>query len=178
MALFADYEPARRGGAPPADLATREAQAEDVPELGALRAARDGIPEAEAAAVFGDLLARARATQAVVLVAEVAGALAGYGAAERLARPGLPEGWYLAGVVVAPALRRRGIGARLTADRLSWIAARAGEAYYFVNERNRASIDLHARFGFRELVRDLRVPGLTFTGGVGLLFRADLSSAR
>jgi ribosomal protein S18 acetylase RimI-like enzyme len=95
--------------------------------------------------------------------------------AERLVRIGLPEGWYLGGVVVDPLQRRRGIGARLTRERLAWIAARAGQAYYFVNERNRASIDLHARLGFRELARDIRVTGLTFTGGVGLLFGLDLA---
>jgi GNAT superfamily N-acetyltransferase len=124
--------------------------------------------------VFARLLAQAEGANALVLVAVIEGALAAYGVTERLSRARLPEGWYLGGVVVAPARRRRGIGARLTKERLDWIADRAREAYYFVNGRNRASIDLHARFGFREIVRDLRVPGITFSDGIGLLFRADL----
>ena len=84
---------------------------------------------------------------------------------------------YLGGVVVTPTHRRQGIAARLTRARLDWIAARAERAYYFTNERNRASVDLHARFGFQELVRGLQVPGLTFVGGVGLLFGVDLPAA-
>jgi len=67
------------------------------------------------------------------------------------------------------------VGERLTRDRLDWIAARSREAYYFANERNRATIDLHAPFGFVEVARDIRSPGLTFSGGVGLLLRSDLS---
>jgi ribosomal protein S18 acetylase RimI-like enzyme len=174
VALFADYEPERRGTPLPVGLATRPATASDVPALAALRAARDGIPEASAAANFERLLARAESGDAVVRGAWVAEALAGYGTVERLAWEGLPAGWYLGGVVVAPALRRRGIGARLTQERMEWVAERGREAFYFVNARNRASIDLHAPFGFREVARDIRVPGLTFTGGIGLLFRAEL----
>jgi GNAT superfamily N-acetyltransferase len=92
-----------------------------------------------------------------VLVATVAGVPVGYGVAHRMALPGLPDGWYLGGVVVTPTHRRQGIAARLTRARLDWIAARAERAYYFTNERNRASVDLHARFGFRS--RGGQVPG-------------------
>jgi hypothetical protein len=66
------------------------------------------------------------------------------------------------------------MGTRLTKERLEWIAARAAHAFYFVNERNRASIDLHAKHGFHEVARDVHVDGVAFTGGVGLLFRVDL----
>ncbi len=44
----------------------------------------------------------------------------------------------------------------------------------FANARNRASIALHAAFGFEEVTRDFEVPGVTFEGGVGVLFRAVL----
>ncbi len=91
--------------------------------------------------------------------------------------PLAPEGWYLGGVIVRPAWRRRGIGAALTAERLAWIAQRAGEAYYFVNARNRASIALHEPFGFVEVTRDFAFPGVTFEGGEGILFRAPLIGA-
>ncbi len=174
MAIFADYDPLHHGTPTPAGLTTRPATRDDLPALAAIRAARDGIPEDEAAAVFARQLASAEAGLALVLVATMVGVPVGYGVAQRMARPGLPDGWYLSGVVVAPPHRRQGIAARLTRARLEWVAARDRRAYYFTNERNRASVDLHARFGFRELVRGLDVPGLTFAGGVGLLFGVDL----
>ena len=63
----------------------------------------------------------------------------------------------------------------LTRRRLGWIAGRgATEAYYFANAQNLASIDLHAKLGFVELTRDFHVPGATFAGGVGILFRVQL----
>ena len=46
--------------------------------------------------------------------------------------------------------------------------------YYFANSSNLASIDLHAGFGFQEVARDIDVPGLACTGGVGILFRTEL----
>jgi ribosomal protein S18 acetylase RimI-like enzyme len=69
--------------------------------------------------------------------------------------------------VVATALRRRGIADALTRARLERLAR---PVFYFANERNRASIDLHAPFGFDELTRDFWHPDATFTGGVGILF--------
>ena len=89
-----------------------------------------------------------------------------------------PAGYYLGGVSVRPDFRRRGIGHELTRRRLLWIAERAAEAFYFVNAQNRASIDLHARFGFVELTRNFHIPGASFVGGVGILFRVDLTSYR
>ena len=62
---------------------------------------------------------------------------------------GAPTGHYLGGVVVAPGLRRRGVGSALTRARLEWIWSRASIAYYFTNERNTASIRIHETLGFR-----------------------------
>ena len=177
MPLFADYEPLKHGTSAPPGLSIRPATRDDLPALATIRAARDGIPEEEAAAVFARQFASADAGLAQVLVATLEGVPVAYGVAHRMALPGLPDGWYLGGVVVTPTHRRLGIAARLTRARLDWIAARAERAYYFTNERNRASVDLHAHFGFREVVRGLAVPGLTFTGGVGLLFGVDLPAA-
>jgi hypothetical protein len=64
-------------------------------------------------------------------------------------------------------MRRRGIAHALTRARLDRLAP---PVYYFANERNRASIDLHAPFGFQELTRDFWHPDVTFTGGGGILF--------
>ena len=174
MPLFADYEPLRHGTPTPVGLAMRPATRDDVPALAAIRAARDEMPVEAAMAVFARQLASAAAGRGLVLAAVFDATPVGYGVVERLAIPGLPEGCYLSGMVVAPAHRRQGIAARLTQERLAWVAARDRRAYYITNERNRVSIDLHARFGFRELVRDLEVPGLTFSNGVGLLFGVEL----
>src|SRR6185436_7032761 len=86
----------------------------------------------------------------------------------------VPQGWYLMGVIVHPSWRRRGIAAALTRRRLDWIGNGAKQAYYFVNSLNRASIDLHLRFGFQLLCKDFLFPGATFSGGgCGMLFRVE-----
>jgi GNAT superfamily N-acetyltransferase len=172
--MFADYEPGKRVGPLPEGFATRPMARDDVPALAAIRVERGDAKPEEAAKAFEWLLGRVASGDATMIVATVRDAVAGYGSVDRLAREGIPEGWYLGGVVVSPPWRRRGIGARLTRERLDWVAARAERAYYFVNAQNRASIDLHAPFGFRPIVHGVVVPGVTFRGGVGILFAADL----
>lgn len=83
-----------------------------------------------------------------------------------------PLGHYLGGVTVLPVWRRRGVGAALTAARLQWIWTRAPAAWYVVNARNLASIELHRRWNFTEMARGPKFHTTTFTGGVGLLMRA------
>jgi ribosomal protein S18 acetylase RimI-like enzyme len=106
--------------------------------------------------------------------------VAGYGLAGRFDPPAdapanhAPAGWYLQGLIVRPESRRLGLGAELTRGRLEWLAGRTQQAYYFANSLNRASIELHAGFGFEELSRDFWYPDVTFTGGQGVLFRATL----
>jgi ribosomal protein S18 acetylase RimI-like enzyme len=98
--------------------------------------------------------------------------IAGYGKLRHFTDlPGVPDGYYLGGVVVGPQWRRRGIGSLLTTHRIeaAW-AAGAETVYYFANSRNEASISMHLGFGFRELQRPFAFPGVTFTGGVGVLF--------
>lgn len=115
-------------------------------------------------------------------VARLNDSVVGYGRASLVrnaadpSAPPVPEGWYLMGVIVAEAFRRRGIGAELTHHRLAWIARRADEAYYFANSKNLASIDLHRNFGFEPIQQDFRFPGAAFSeGGVGVLYRAALA---
>jgi ribosomal protein S18 acetylase RimI-like enzyme len=179
MARFAEYRPAERGGPPPEGLALRPATPADIDALAALRAARDEVSVADARESFTRLLTRADAS---VLVATAGGRVLGYGVTVWFDPPRgaprhcAPAGWYLGGLVVAEGARRRGVGAALTEARLAWIAARAPRAYYFANEQNGATIDLHARFGFRELTRSFWHPGASFVGGVGILFAADLAA--
>jgi ribosomal protein S18 acetylase RimI-like enzyme len=182
----ADYEPAgaRRARAGEAPISVRPATAADLERLAGLAAEREGGPaEAHRERFAREIERIAAGEERLLLVAERAASVIGFARA-RLHVPGpdappnaAPPGWYLLGVVVAPAERRRGVGDVLTRRRLEWIAARATEAYYFVNARNRASIDLHARFGFVAVTRAFSFPGVTFEGDTGILFRAALRRA-
>ena len=151
--------------------------------LAAIAAEREGEPIEKWIDSFRRLLPACDSGDACALVAEADARTVGFGKVARFVPPAdspanaAPSGWYLAGVVVSPAWRRRGIGALLTRSRLEWIAERADRAYYFANARNQASIDLHRRFGFVELTRDFHHPKVTFKGGVGILFSCELAMA-
>lgn len=169
---FANYEPDARRGSVPADLRTRPAQADDLRAVAALHAARNGTDIDRSLEGFRRDLDRA---DRLLLVAEVDGEIVGYGRAGVFPPQGdtvstVPRGWYLLGVVVALAWRRRGIGEALTVARLEQIAARAEVVRYFASARNPVSLDLHAKLGFRETARDIAVRGVSFTGGSGVLF--------
>ena len=110
----------------------------------------------------------------LVVVAEAGGAVVGW--AKTHHHPGAdgvaPAGQYLGGVTVHPAWRRRGFAVALTAARMAWIGGRSDRAHLVVNARNRASIALHDRWGFREVGRAASFHGVTFAGGAGLLMTA------
>ncbi len=89
-----------------------------------------------------------------------------------------PPGFYLVGLQVLPAHRRRGIGSALTRRRLEWVFDRAPEAWFFTNIRNQASRALHEKLGFVPVTTDFWHPGVTFDGGTGLLARATPTSLR
>jgi ribosomal protein S18 acetylase RimI-like enzyme len=159
--LFAEYRPRQgqpgEGRSLPAALLTRQATIADLDGLAVLASARSGATIEEERAGFGRELAATEGSEdRLLLVAEITPAIVGLARA-RYFRPGAdapvntaPAGWYLAGLIVSAAHRRRGIGALLTQRRLLWIAARADEAFYFANARNRVSRHLHGRFGFTE----------------------------
>lgn len=86
-----------------------------------------------------------------------------------------PTGHYLGGVTVDPSWRRQGVALALTAARVQWVADRADEVFYVVNPRNLASIELHRRWYFEEVMRSSRLTGIEFSGGVGILMRASLA---
>ena len=174
MPEFAAYEP-DRASAERAVPTIAPLRPSNVGECAALAAAREGDDMARWAEVFRR---RAEADPVTTFVARVDGEIAGFGAvgwlddAEADGVRRVPPGWFLTGLVVAPAWRRRGIGAALTAHRLDWVRGRAEVVYYFANARNGATIDLHRRLGFEEVTREFAIPGVAFDGGVGVLFRA------
>jgi ribosomal protein S18 acetylase RimI-like enzyme len=114
----------------------------------------------------------------MLVVAEHADEIRGYGRVSYLAAGrhasarAVPEGYYLGGLFVSPALRRDGIGLALTHARMERVFELSDRVWYFANAQNTASIALHERVGFQEVTRRFEVPGVTFEGGEGVLFVA------
>lgn len=194
--LFADYRPRPDRCALDATLAgaskdtassgcalVRKATPSDLEALARISAEREGV----AIETSRDALVRVwfvgdASSRRQLEVAEIDGQVVAFGKVMHFtpavdAPPDIaPAGWYLSGLVVSPDHRRRGIGLALTRSRLVWIAERASEAYFFASAVNRPTIDLHVRCGFVEVTRRFSYPGVTFTGGVGILFRKGLTS--
>lgn len=164
----------------PAEPVIRPAAVADLPAAARLAVAERG---GEYARVRARLAADLANPDACLLVAETDGEVTAYGRARRFDPPPdapanvAPPGYYLTGLLVAPKYRRRGIGERLTRARMAWAAARATEIWFFANAANHASLRLHQALGFREVTRDFTYPGVTFTGGIGVLCRASLPAA-
>jgi ribosomal protein S18 acetylase RimI-like enzyme len=176
MSLFAALEPDKRGDGPRfPETAVREAVPADGEAIAAIIAAREQMDlDVVRPRVAGELATASPTSQ--LFAAEEDGVVLAYGRVRRLdnvAPEGLPEGWYLLGLGVAPAHRRRGIGTALTHARLTWLAARTKRVFYFSNIRNPASIALHTAVGFKEVTRQFKDPRFEFSGGIGALFMLE-----
>lgn len=156
--------------------AVRRAIPEDAPGIAALVAQRHGMPlERALDGVRREFAGIAAGNPWTLVVADVDGGVVGFGRTRQVAmREGVPGGWYLMGLIVHRAYRRRGIGEAITRKRLSWIRERSREAYYFANKENRASIDLHAVFGFRLVSDEFEYERASFARGDGSLYRIEL----
>jgi ribosomal protein S18 acetylase RimI-like enzyme len=177
--MFAEYRPDDDRSPAPPHLVVRPAAGADCASIAAIERERD--IEVDVADADARCRTQVADPNVCLVVAVVDTEICGFGRAGRFEPAAdapidsAPAGWYLLGLIVRDRWRRRGIGRRLTEARLAWLAERGAEAFYFVNARNRASIDLHEGLGFREVTRDFSFPGATFDGGVGSLGRIDLS---
>lgn len=155
------------------DAVVRPMQDGDVAAVAAIYAEREDAPLEGAVEVASRWAGVG--TERLVLVAESRGLVHGYGKAEWLAPPDRggkgPTGWYLTGLVVAPAARRHGLGARLTEQRIEHLAPTTNEVWYFANLRNQTTIALHERHGFTFNTHEFKIPDVVFQGGRGALFR-------
>ncbi len=175
MSLFAAFDAERpavpRVSVDPAFL-IRDAEPRDVDALAALSAARNGRPLDRARE---GMRRRLDFENALLLVATIGDAFLGYAGAQVLEPPpqpdgsATPSGWYLTGLVVAPAHRRRGVGAGLTSARMERLASH--DVFAFMSDANRASIVLHENLGFARVLDHFAYPGVSFTGGSGSLYR-------
>jgi ribosomal protein S18 acetylase RimI-like enzyme len=159
----------------------RAATTADLDACAALGGAESGErPETSRARVYRDLADPDRR----LLVAIVAGELAGYGRAvvhrppEHGPANAAPAGRYLGGLLVGPRRRRQGIGLALTRERMAWGLGHAGEVWFFADARDERSLALHRKLGFIEVTRDFAFPGVTFAGGTGVLCRATRETSR
>jgi ribosomal protein S18 acetylase RimI-like enzyme len=179
--LFAEYRPDVVGEPRLTGLTTRAARFEDAVRLGELRHAREGKSARLFARAFKRLF---KLEHQSVTVACLADRIVGYGRSGYFSPPSAapanaaPEGWYLLGLLVDEAYRRRGVGHLLTECRLRELAACTSVAYYFANAQNQSTIRLHEQFGFVEHTRDFWYPRVGFHGGAGILFRLDLKASR
>jgi ribosomal protein S18 acetylase RimI-like enzyme len=167
--MFAPYEPDAVGRVLRVDV--RPAEAADLDACAGLAHQRNGgevdVWRSRFAVELDD-------PERLLVVAEVDGRVAGQASAGWLSvdpelADNIKPGWYLTGVLVDPALRRGGVGSALVQARLDWLDARTDCSWYFASAVNQPSLDLHRRFGFREVTRKFTVPGVEFTGGVGVL---------
>ena len=158
------------------DIAVRLAEVRDIARVSELCIGHSGgTPEARVAQFEAVRLD----ANAALFVALSGGDIIGYGKVEWLDYSQEPDsehvvpGWYLAGLVIDPAWRRRGVGARLTRVRMDWLREHDPSANlgFFTNARNEASLALHRDLGFVEVTRDFVVPRVTFDGGIGVLCR-------
>jgi ribosomal protein S18 acetylase RimI-like enzyme len=173
---FAPYDPDSTRRPTESAISVRPAVAADLAVCAELIVTRTGGPaEARREMLLNDLERADR----YVAVACAGSEVVGYGGVFRHEltpdHPAAPTGYYLVGLIVAPAWRRYGIGELLTLERMRWTAERAGQIYYFANLANDATLDLHQRLGFTEVTRDFTFPKAPMAPGAGVLLQAPLS---
>lgn len=175
---FAAYDPEGARAALPG-LIIRAAAFSDTPYIALIDAQEnEALAKTYEPLIHGELERIASGELArYTAVAEAEGQVVGYSRCGLIeGAENLPDGWYLNGLKVKKAFRRRGIGEAMTTHRLDWLRERTQLVYYFTAEINPVSMDLHHKFGFEELERNVVVPfdrvkfpqrlfRLRFTGG-------------
>jgi aminoglycoside 6'-N-acetyltransferase I len=167
---FAEYAPAISKFGPPSRFLVRSASALDLNGIARVQTASQR--PAASALLLQKVISDSNRELAVALQHNV---VVGWAKTHHqlLSDGDTPAGHYLGGVTVRPGSRRQGIADALTAFRLEWIWQRSAVAWYFANQHNLASIDLHKRWGFEEVTRSDSFSSTRFEGGVGILFRAN-----
>lgn len=170
---FAAYMPRPVERHAPVSAVVAEATVDDVPVLATLQAQARGGSVDE----WAERIHRARCSEhSLVVTAKVSDEAVGYANVALLPEHPVdhaPAGYYLTGVTVDPAWRRRGIGMLMTRWRMDWVWERDSAVWCFISARNPASLDLHRELGFRHVMTGASLQGIEFSGGEGWLLRAD-----
>ncbi|WP_460462733.1 GNAT family N-acetyltransferase [Arthrobacter pigmenti] len=166
---FAEFDPTFvRNDQPKRSLIVRAALLNDVESITAVEkiSGRPVVDRSVFEEAIGD-------KNRLVVVAATQDEVIGWAKTHHFGEPGhrAPAGHYLGGVTVVPEFRRTGVGSMLTEARLDWIWSRSSEAWYTVNAKNLVSIQLHQKWGFREVARGPKFHSTVFRG-VGVLFCA------
>lgn len=173
MSRFAEYDPDVHG-VDAGSVVVRHARAEDAAAIAAVDATREPRPPG----YLDKVVARLARHDAIHVVAEVHGQVVGTSAVMVWPEHAdAPEGWYVSGITVVPSWRRRRVGDRMLAFELASLDSAREPAWSVVNVINRASLDLHARYGFVEVARAAQFAGITFSGGMGLLLHRPAPAA-
>jgi GNAT superfamily N-acetyltransferase len=174
---FAAYMPHPVQRHAPVSAVVAEATGDDVPALAVLQARARGGSAGE----WAERIDRARrGERCVVVTAKVSGEAVGYANVAFLPEHPVdhaPAGYYLTGVTVDPAWRRRGLARLLTRWRMNWVWERDSAIWCFISARNPASLDLHRELGFDHVVIGAVFQGVEFAGGEGWLLRAGRRQA-
>lgn len=177
---FAEFEPTKSSVQLAHGVVLRAAAKSDIEALVAIEdQVRGGDAELRRRGFFGKFeRLSVNPERSQIVLAELSQEIVGYAEVAWLGSDGgvAPAGYYLVGCTLLPAWRRQGIGRKLTAQRLKWIAERGDTAWYFANAQNLSSIALHQEFGFREIARAPQIQRTEFSGGVGVLFGADFAA--
>jgi ribosomal protein S18 acetylase RimI-like enzyme len=173
---FAPYDPDSTRRPAESALSVRPAVAADLTACAELIITRTGEPVEQRRQ---KLLADLERDDRYVAVACAESEVVGYGGVFHYdftpQHPTAPTGYYLVGLIVAPAWRRHGIGELLTLDRMRWTAERANEIYYFANLANGATLNLHQTLNFTEVTRNFTFPNAPLQPGTGVLLKSPLS---
>lgn len=173
---FASYVPDPPERHAPTSAVVAEASECDVPALAMLQTrVRGGSADEWVCSIE-----RARCSaRNLVITAKVAGEAVGYAIAGFFPEHPVdhaPAGYYMNGVTVNPAWRRRGVGSLLTRRRMEWVWERGSVIWCVISGRNRASLEMHRKLGFDCVMTGSSLRGIEFIGGEGWLMRAVCSS--
>lgn len=178
--MFAKYAP-KPTSRPQIPFEVRPARSADLPAMVKLSGERPGTGDSDAKSIFASMKQRLAHTpdegQLFVAVG-TDNRLLGCGSSAFLRFEDthqhanlVPSGWYLTGLMVTAKARRAGIGRALTTARMVDRIAAQETLRFVANVQNEASRDLHLALGFKLETDEFHMPGVTFRGGEGLLFR-------
>lgn len=181
MSKYAKYEPNVESKGWAFDVEYRRARMSDAIGLAKIKHERDGgNPDSIIKLVKTELADLEKHEDSALFVAIMDKKVIGYArttlfdSKKMNVRYPSPDGWYFMGMIIDRDHRRMGIGTHLSEHRIEWLRNKgAREVYSFVNEENKASLDLHEHLEFEIVEEGPGFLNVDFDQGRGILFRKD-----